>query len=178
MTLEYEVPTSDVTTNWNTGTYADVDDPVGSPDDDTTYAEHSGSNQNLDLETANPTLTDAGSVNSVSVFSRSKYVTTAGKTRCLLYVNGTRYQGSAQTLSTSYQNFTDIFNTNPDTSSAWLVADARGVGSNPYGYIGNRALCDATPQDVRLTQTYAIFDFNEGVSTPLFYFHRTMQGMS
>lgn len=51
-------------------------------------------------------------------------------------VNGTLYYGGAEYISGPTEYKIKYFTTNPDTSSAWTVADMNGVGSNPLQQFG------------------------------------------
>jgi len=54
---------------------------------------------------------------------------TAASAKSVVRTGGTNYYGATQTLTTSFVNYTDIFETNPNTTLAWTVSDVNGVES-------------------------------------------------
>lgn len=163
MPKEYVYPSSDVTTQWTGSTgashYTEVDEDMASPND-LDYIDDSGANHNDDFEHANFVLAGATSVNNVTIHIRVKTNDT-GNCRALLYVNGTRYGTTNADPGAAYSVKTLVFADNPDTSLPWVIADVKGVGSNPIDYMGIRSVLSAG-QTVHCSQEYVSCDYENG----------------
>lgn len=109
--------------------YVEVDDPVGTPDDDTSYL--SSPDTGLYQAFNNLPSITSSSVEKVIVHFRCKEVgATFGKAR--LRVNGSTYvAATSSTLTSSYVDYTYEWSVNPNTTTTWLEADVEGTGSNP-----------------------------------------------
>jgi len=89
----------------NTGTaWAAVDDPAGTPDDDTTYLAGGGIST-YKYNTFYVRSVPVGTISSVVLRWRGKYVTTSTKARTYCKVDGSWQSGSEQTMTTSYANY-------------------------------------------------------------------------
>lgn len=161
MAQQNRLPTGDgASTQWtpNTGTrWEACDDPIGSPDNDTTYISSASPNQrNLFTFTAFSFSSD--SVNNVALKFRARLNPIgAGTMRAVLRVNGTDYFVS-QALTNSYADYTATWTTNPNTGNTWLEADVFGTGSNPLQQFGVDSNTGAHPE-FRATQAYLVADF-------------------
>jgi hypothetical protein len=137
-------PISDYyTTSWvreggsGTDLYTSIDDPAGSPDDNTTYI--IGPNASTGLWGYNsPDVPAGATVNYVRVYSRIAGGNNNGSYgERSVRVNGSLYYGSADISADWTTNYTS-WTTNPNTSSAWTVDDVNGTGSHPLQHIGMR----------------------------------------
>ncbi len=164
MATQDRLPTGDgTTTAWTPSSgsdhYAMVDDPIGTPDDDTTYLETSSTNQK-ELFTFTAFDINSSSIDKVTVFIRAR--DTGANTNMiaeLLRVNGTDYNASPVPAPLTYTNHTNDWLTNPDTAAAWTEADVEGTGSNPiqqFG-VGSGIVTDA----LRCTQVYCTVTYTE-----------------
>lgn len=159
---EYKLPTGDsgVAFLRSTGTanYANVDDPIGSPDD-SDYNYRADSNATDQFSYTAYALLNAVSVYNCTTQIRVKQLAGAAKARTAATVNGTLYTGST-VGDANWNNFTTIRTTNPDTSAAWLPADVRSTGSNPLQKFGYRANL-TTGQTVGVSQCFHSCTFEE-----------------
>jgi len=184
MTLENQLVTATTSNQWDVifggaSAHLVLDDPVGSPDDDLTYIENTdATSANIDCTHTDFVLSGATSVDDVCQVMRCKETSaSSGQARHLIYVNGSRYNGTAQNPGTSYTTYTNIWTTNPATGSAWTIAEADGSdATNPYdSKTGVRALT-GVGESVRLTQMYACANFQVaagGLSIPVAIHHYT-----
>jgi len=153
------LPTGDSAVQWSRSSgvnnYVLVDDPYGSPDDDSTYT-YTNVQTNKDLFSFIPLAVPAGSViTNVQVVGRFKRVDTGGDyiIRELLKVNGVTYEGSIQQLVVgAYFDKTYTWATNPHTSLPWTIDDVNGIGSNPLQTFGYE--CVGFNKTVRCTQVF------------------------
>lgn len=156
--------TSDIAKAWTRSAGADnyalIDDPVATPDDDTTYVETAGDVTDL-YGIVSPTLPLRSIINSVTVYARAKRVTygASGNEFLLLRVNGVTYESSLYSLGgTTYTDFNKSWATNPGTTAAWSVEDINGTGTKPlqgFGIKNNNAVGDTH----RFTQVYLVIAY-------------------
>ena len=140
-----------------------VDDPIGSPDDDSTYAHQIGGNA-ASLFTFSAFSITASAVSYLRVVYRSRNLTGNSTTsRAILRVNSTSYltTGANNTQTDSYADYTHDFLTNPDTGLAWGEADINGTGSNPLQEFGFRNQNNSASEEDRFTQVYALAEYTE-----------------
>ena len=172
MTVENQLPIATSTNQWDVifggaSAHLVLDDPVGSPDDDLTYVENTdGTNANVDLTHTDFALSGATSINNVCQTFRCKETGDGnGQCRHLIYVNGTRYNGTIQSPGASYVTYNNFWTANPATTSAWTIAEANGSdATNPYdSKMGARALTGAG-EAIRMTQLFACCDFESGTA--------------
>jgi len=102
-----------------------VDDPVGTPDDNSTYVmgvNNAGGYAYFTFPVF--TIPLGCTIEKVSVSYRSYGITTsASSSYAGLKVNGVRYPGAGADDPTTYGNRTVDWTLNPNTGSAWTVAD-------------------------------------------------------
>lgn len=159
-TTQTRVPTSQTATQtWQTaGTYTDVDDPVGAPDDDTTYiladGDGGGSGTFARFAYATPTVPAGSTSISVRVILRAKVTTGTVASALRVLVNSTTYTASAHDLTGSYVDYSDTWATNPNTAAAWTVDDVNGSGAAPLQEIAFSASGIGAAEDARFTQFY------------------------
>lgn len=141
----------------NTGTaWAAVDDPAGTPDDDTTYL--AGSRSSTYRYNLFP-IRKRGMgtvISNVTIYWRARYQTSSSKARTIVKVGGTAYYGSEQTVTSSYADYTTSYNASPEAGNpAWtwdkIAAMEFGVG------IYNTS--------VRVTQCYIVVTYTPGDTT-------------
>src|SRR3990170_1400537 len=105
MAIQNRVPTSDVAGGgWlalgGGDSYIEVDDPIGTPDDDTTYI-YSTSTTAVEYFEYTDFAIASSAIAGITVYGRAKYIT-SGDFRYRIQVNGTIYTGSVHTLTASY----------------------------------------------------------------------------
>jgi hypothetical protein len=154
----------------------EVDDPVGSPDDDTSYVSETGAFQRQ-LFTFSAFSISSSAIAFIRIFTRAKYVGSSGIIRTRLVVGGNEYSSGNNTLTASYTDFANDFLTNPDTAAAWTEADVEGTGSNPIQEIGLR---HQAGDELRCTQEYILVDYTAavgGIVAPYYYRNLLAGGM-
>ncbi len=135
--------------------YENVDDAIGSPDDDTSYV-YTSTDGALDNYDSPPfVLTGAIEIASVQQVVRAKLTTGSGSIRPFIIVNGSATPGTPQAVTSSWVTYTETWTTNPDTGLPWTQADVEGTGPNP---LGNRFGFSAygLSGTMRVTQTYLV----------------------
>lgn len=103
-----------------------VDDPVGGPDDGTTYVRHTGTTSPTRESFILAAYEYSDTIGSVTIAARVDLSATADGTIALfLRIDGTDYDGDNQTLvrTGGYIDYTATWTTNPDTSAAWIAAN-------------------------------------------------------
>lgn len=165
MAIQQRLPTGDDSVQWDRSTgidnYALVDDPVGTPDEHDTYTYMDSAIVRRDYFSFTAFSIPVGStINSVKVKNRTMRIAAdSANQRLMLKVNGTAYEGDefspAQTVWTDYFH---TWTTNPDTESAWTVADVNGTGDNPLQTFGYKHELESYTQ-VRCTQVYLEVDY-------------------
>jgi len=65
-----------------------------------------------------PPSTDC-SITSVTVYARARKANTQGDVRPTVYTHGSEYNGSSQSLSSSYADYSEQWTINPSTGSSW-----------------------------------------------------------
>lgn len=173
MAVQDQVPTGD-STNPNTWTssaggskFADVDDAVGAPNDDTDYIHSSTAFGSQQFTFAAFSITSSA-VAKITVTMRFRSEAGTQEARARLQVNGTQYTGSTKTMSTTYADYTEDWLTNPNTAAAWAEADVEGTGSAPLQQFGVQLR--AFTNTGRCTQTYVSVDYTDaggGGATPI-----------
>ena len=140
-------------------TYAAIDDPVGNPDDDTTYI-YTSDQYSIQRFTFNAISITPTSINSVKIFYRAKK-TSANETtlKGVLYVEGTDYyETNPVTLTTDYQDFTTTeWLTNPKSGVAWTEEDIEASGGT--NRLTRFGLYKPSGNEMRCTQIYMIVNY-------------------
>lgn len=147
------VPTADGTSTGGTVTgaasgYLAIDDPVGAPDDDTTYIALTAINVKRSVTTT--TSYQRGSIFQVQTVVRAKAIsgTTVLLAPFIRQSGVDQTNGVAHTVTTSYANYTNTYSTNPFTGQPWTADDLSTV---EFGfYLTNIG----TSTSVRVTQMY------------------------
>lgn len=158
--------------SWASGTagnkWDDVDDPIGTPDEDTTYIVETTSYQSQTFTFTAFSITSSA-IDKVSITNRLKCVGTVSYQN-RLRVNGTSYNSSTAATTTSYVDYTTDWLTNPNTAAAWVEADVEGVGANPLQQFGVIVSTIDASEELRCTQSYITVTYTEagggGVTYP------------
>lgn len=124
---DYRLPTSDNTTIANQYTniaggnkYAAVDDPIGSPDEDSTYIYRTSNGaQAFNFTAFSITAT---TINKVFVVVRAR-TTGVCNVQARITVNGITYIPTAQNITTSYADYTFEWANSPNTGMAWTQTE-------------------------------------------------------
>jgi hypothetical protein len=105
-------------------TWSLVDESVA--DDDTSFFQCSTAGHSFEFFGMGATGVSEGNITNVRVVFRCKHATATGYSRACVGTaptTGNYSYGATKTSSTSYQNFTEDWATNPRTSSAWAWSD-------------------------------------------------------
>jgi len=145
----------------NTGSanYECVDEVIS--DGDTTYVYQSGITNLVDLYTTSGRSGEAGTINSVTVYAKVRDNGSHASDACRIQVrvNGTTYQGtSLLTVTSSYADYSQVWATSPNTSSAWTWTEIDNL------IIGTRLRGYASGSNTRATQVWAVVDYTPAVS--------------
>jgi len=122
--IQILTPTSDSSVQWarNTGAsnYSAVDDPVGAPDDATTYLYDSttGHKDEFGLSDLSGSV---GAVNAVKVITRAQKDDANAKSFKAGIKSGATNQQVSHFLGIGYTNFFDVFETSDGGSTAWTA---------------------------------------------------------
>jgi hypothetical protein len=122
-----------------TTAYDKVDDPIGSPDDDTTYIYLTATGRCLFTYPAFSVPAGAA-ISRVSVFYRHKQAGNGGNNiASALKIGGSYYDTIDPGINTTknvWNNRTYDYPTNPKTGVAWTADDVNGVGANGLQQFG------------------------------------------
>lgn len=142
--------------------FTEVDDPRGSPDEDSTYLFTSTDILTCSFGFTAFSLPSNVIINSIQIVVRAKLTTGTGKLRMLGVVDGsyTVTPDSPITVNPgAYANYTGSFAVNPSTGLPWTQADVEGTGPHPlnglYGFV-SRELSGT----LRVTQMYVIANYS------------------
>jgi hypothetical protein len=163
--IQQRLPTNDILTEWDTtfgggGThYGAVDDPIGVPDNNSSYI-NTGTASDWDMFGYSAFSVPAGAtISQVSVVFVATDSVWNGNNRmeAALRVNGTDYKSTANYNPSNQEPtydapFTYNWATNPATALPWTVDDVNGIGANPIEGFGVTSE-DASPP-LRVTQVY------------------------
>ncbi len=108
------------------GNHSDKVDEVTS-DDDTTYIETNNNNWMEDLfnTTNHSSQTAGGTINYVKVYIVARSTANSTQTNAYVHIktNGTEDNGTSENMTTSYATYSNQWNVNPQTSSAWTWSE-------------------------------------------------------
>jgi hypothetical protein len=167
MTTQERLPTGNGTTDlWESATagnkWDDVDDPVGAPDDGTTYIfEDDGNATQLFTFTAFAITSSA--ISHIRIYARAQR-TVAGSVGLhrRLRVNGTTSNvGTQSSATTAWADYTVDQLTNPDTALGWTEADVEGTGANPLQEFGVAATGFNAGERLEVSAVYIQVDYTE-----------------
>lgn len=136
--------------NWE-----DVDDPVGSPDDNATYVFATGrsAGEKYDLYNLSDHTAETGTINFVRVYIRCKSAGGSGITaRSKIKTNATVYTGAINNpVPTSWTDYSDDWDFNPFTLVAWTWDEIDALQAGILiGWDGDTGYC---------TQVYVEVDY-------------------
>jgi len=138
--------------NWE-----DVDEST--PDEDSTYVYNQGDTPIYDLYNLTDHTTEGGSINSVTVYTRCRATLANIGARLIIKTEGSIYEYPTNTtwwlLTTSYENYSYQWNTNPNTGAAWTWAQIDALQAGPE-------LDNVAKQTSRCTQVYVEVDYTPG----------------
>jgi hypothetical protein len=144
--------------NWE-----DVDEVTA--DDDTTRVTKPGADNNWVRDLYNlPTHSGSGTINSITVYARCKVSAGAipdqTNLKIAIKTGGTAYEGSGVQLTTSYVDYSNQWNTNPQTGVAWTWGN---IDALQTGVSLRRAQSDSS-YTTRCTQVWVVVDYSDAVS--------------
>lgn len=151
----YLVPNGAGASNTFTGTYADINDPVGTPDDDSTYINNPDYNQTKTgyFATTDPTIPAGSVITSVKVFYRHKVDGIGTSTTYpRMYLGGNYSEGAGQNPGSSWSSHTVDFTSNRPGGGSWSIADFADL------QVGIRN-ASVSGDDKWITQAYIIVDY-------------------
>jgi hypothetical protein len=64
---------------------------------------------------------------SVAVYCRARLSQTQGEIMPTIYVNGVEYNGTTQSMTSSYAVYSHVWNTNPNSGAAWTISDITSI---------------------------------------------------
>ena len=143
--------------------YVEVDDPVGTPDDNTSYVQlpATGSYGTDESFTFAAFSITSSAITSLVITFRAKETGGTRTVGSLLWVNGTRYRASRQDLTTSYADYTQTYLTNPNTGAAWTEDNIEGVVGSPLQQFGINTDGVFAGRTIEITKVYATVDYTE-----------------
>jgi len=142
----------------NTGTNWEA---VATSDGDTTYVESDTSDTYLtDLYNLDDTTTAPGEINSVTVYFSARALSTPTQASAYTRIktSGTTYDGTAQTLTTSYATYSTAYTTNPQSGNEWTWKEINDLQA---GVGLRRALTTGkgSSRPSRCTQVWVVVDY-------------------
>lgn len=181
MATQSRLPTgSGVTASWtsSSGTaHLDVDDPIGTPDEDSSFISAAAGASHHFTFTAFAITSSA--VAKVSVTGRAKINSGAVTFRPYVVTGTTIRIGATHSPTTSYADFTTDFLTNPAHGGAWTedeVEGASGTAANNLTAFGPNVTGIAGAEEIRVTQIYSTVDYTAaggGGAKPWLYRNHT-----
>lgn len=157
------LPTSDGTTsNWsaiNFGSkYVEVDEAIGSPDEDASYIYRNSTGTVLqDFGFTAFDIPDGVTVTKVNVTIRAKF--TAGiapNIAGILHFAGIHFAATNQVPTSSYADYVFEWTTSPNTGIDWTVAEVEGIPE-----FGVRRTGGNGSTNIRVTQAYVSVEYTE-----------------
>lgn len=150
---------------WSLGAGSDkvdaVDDPIGTPDDDTSYIVKADGESTETFTFTAFAIPDGSTIDDLTITIRTKEEAGGVGIRQALRIDGITYGGSSQFPTGSYADFTFVNTTNPDTGIAWTEADIEGTGTDELQQFGCRNTFTGAGEEVRVTQVYATVNYTE-----------------
>lgn len=145
-----------------------IDDPIGTPDDDTTFISATGASTTSYFTFSAFTITATTVAKLTVVFRGRNNAGNSTLQRSILRVNATQFTvtASSNVPTSSYADYTFDFLTNPETGSAWTQNDINGTGASPLQEFGFRNQNNAGAEVDRCTQIYATVDYTTFIAQP------------
>ncbi len=163
MATETLRPNSDgsieLTRSTGSSSYALVDD-TGAGDGDSTYVYRSTEDGYARDLYGIPSLSGSvDSINSITVYARTRSTITGGLSKRVIKTHGVEYDGGLRSDNPSYVLGGRQWATNPNTGSAWTTQEITDL------QIGVALkLPTGTGGDVRCTQVYVVVDYEPGIT--------------
>lgn len=182
MATQDRLPTGDSATNdnWTAlgggSKFSEVDDPVGTPDEDTSYINKSGAGAAPQDFTFTAFDISSSAIASITVTLRTRVAAGVVSTIVRIKVNGTAYTTGSIATSGSYTNKTNTWLTNPNTGVDWTEADVEGTGANPLQEFGVSSGSQGAGEEIRCTQAYITVDYTPASSFIPYPFSRGARG--
>lgn len=183
MATQTRFPTSNhATSNWTSSTggnkWEDVDEAVGSPDDDTTYIYRQASDGSQVFNYTAFAITPTA-INKVTVTSVTRRTSVGvNQVRNILFTGTTARLGTAQDLSDSYVIYATDWLTNPQTGAAWEeneIEQTDATTTHRLTQLGVNGTGIGATEEVRCTQLYMTVDYTEvggATAGPWLYYAR------
>lgn len=177
MAVQQRIPTGDNALSnlvFSSGTtaYNLVDDPVGTPDDESTYVEASDAASGYAILNYSAFAITSSAVSKVSIFTRARRTGTVGypTARAYLYFKdgGNNYVNGGSYL-TAFTSITLDWLTNPVTGAAWTEQQVEGGGTTSQALdtkFRTNVARAGSGNVARLTQTYIEATYTEAASGP------------
>jgi len=140
--------------------YEDIDEVVA--DDDTTYIHNNYLGGYPNCRVGLTAHAGSGTINSVTVYARARAAATPDQTSLNvgLRTYGTNYEGTERTVTTSYANYSEAYNTNPNTGLAWTWGEVDALEAR----IKLRSAKAADYVATRCTQVWVVVDYSISVT--------------
>jgi hypothetical protein len=162
MSSQTRVPTADgdIRGTWNTSPYWDDVDETTPNDADYMTGTAVVSNSAYNLFSFSAFSIPAGStIQDLTVYVRARDASSGvNNIRASIKVKGTNYNGTSNDPGTNWTTYSYSYTTNPNTGSAWTVADINGTGASPLQQFGVYT-SDLTP-NVPVSMVYAVVNYS------------------
>ena len=150
---ENDGSTDDLQNNWgwsDNENWQFVDDDEASPDGDTTYVYKYGSGDSWTQDTyiTENSPVSSGTISSVTVFFRCRESSGNGQARAVIRTYSNDYQGTSESLTSSWQLLSYTWDTNPATSGQWTWSQINNME------IGVELQESGSGNEIRCTQVY------------------------
>lgn len=137
----------------NANRYLNFDEVTA--DDDSSYVQCATTTHSYENSKFSDPALNGKVINSVTFHWRVKHVTATGYSRPIINKSST---GATKNSTTSYQNFSETFTTNPITGDTWQYSEIYGGSAYWFGIEG---WASATKSNNRLTQFYLTIDYSD-----------------
>ncbi len=96
-------------------------------DENSTYVRRPSNSYATDVYNLDNPTSPSGTITGVTVYCRARKAKNVGLIRPNVYVGSTPYNGSIQSLTTSWSDYSEQWTTNPSTSSAWTWTEINNL---------------------------------------------------
>ena len=96
-------------------------------DESTSYVGRWANSYRTDVYTLEDPASPTGTISSVAVYNRVLKTKNNGNVMPTLYTGSTEYNGTAQSLTGSYADYSRQWTVNPNTGVAWTWSDISGL---------------------------------------------------
>ena len=167
MATQTRLPTGEQSSTYTPSSGSDswamVDDPIGSPDGDTTRISRAGSAGVAHFLFPAFAITSSAIASLSVTYTRRNEVGDTTTSRATLRIGTTAYAVTdpGDSDGSTYAERTHDFLDNPDTGLAWTEADIEGTGANPLTQAGVRNQNTAGAEVWHCTQWYLTVTYTE-----------------